>query len=161
MSGTVRGSSAPGAGAAVADVIDRAAAAVSAHPFLALAVTNAATTAAWLYIVSEGHPLRYVYKQLFKAVVAAAPASVVQGEQDKLRKKIESSVIGHAFDGDALNLTLPAKGECAQQRPGRAGEACLTYDMGGLMPVGCSRHKLTRGVAAICHGAARAAAHSS
>jgi hypothetical protein len=84
---------------------------VKSHPILTLAATHAVTSAAFVWVLSDGQPVKWVVKKLFQAVVAAAPASVVEAEQAKLRKGIEKSVIGHSLDGQQLWLDLPEKGE--------------------------------------------------
>jgi hypothetical protein len=88
---------------------------VKQRPFVALGVTHAITTGAFVYAISEGHPLRWITKKLFQAALAAVPASVVDAERDKLRKSIEKSVIGHSLDGEELFNELPEEG--ASRRP--------------------------------------------
>jgi hypothetical protein len=84
--------------------------AVRQHPFLALAITHAVTSGAFVYAVSEGRPVSWIIKKLFQSAVALVPASVMDAEQDKLRKSIEKSVIGHSLDGETLYRELPAEG---------------------------------------------------
>lgn len=80
------------------------------HPLLAVALTNAVTAALALHVVSEGKPLAYVKKALFRAALAAVPRGVVDAELDKIRSKVAGSVIGHAMDGEAAYAELPAEG---------------------------------------------------
>lgn len=92
-------------------LVDRLADAVARHPLAALALTNGATAAYALYVVSDGKPLEYVKKRLFRAALSLAPKSLVDAEMDKVRAKIEESVVGHAMDGVVDKFTeLPAKG---------------------------------------------------
>ena len=84
--------------------------AIARHPLLAVALTNAATAAVALHVLSEGRPLTYVKKALFRAALAAVPRGVVDAEMDKMRAKVADSVIGHAMDGEAAYAALPAEG---------------------------------------------------
>jgi hypothetical protein len=79
------------------------------RPLLTLALTNGATAAWALWVVSEGRPLSLLSKLLFRAVMAAAPRSLVDAEMGKMRSKIEASVIGHAMDGEPSFHVLPAE----------------------------------------------------
>ena len=86
------------------------AALIRAHPLAAVAVSNAALAAAALYVVSDGRPLHYIWKQVFRAALSAVPASVMDAEMGKLRSKIEGQVIGHSLDGEETYRVLPAQG---------------------------------------------------
>jgi hypothetical protein len=84
--------------------------AVTQRPVTALIVSHAITSAAFLYVVSEGKPVQYVSKKLFKALVAAVPASIIDGELSKVQKSIEESIIGHHLDGESILSELPEAG---------------------------------------------------
>lgn len=84
--------------------------AVTEHPFAALLLTNAVTAAAAIWAVSDGKPVSWITKQLFSAVMAVVPSSIVDAETAKLRKDIEKSVVGHALDGEAHFAEIPEKG---------------------------------------------------
>lgn len=91
--------------------VDRLADAVSQRPFLALAITNGFTAGYALYVHSEGRPVSFLKKWLFQAVLSVTPKSLVDAEMDKIRVKIEDSVVGHAMDGVVEKITeLPAEG---------------------------------------------------
>jgi len=89
--------------------------AIRARPLSALAVSNSLLAAALLWSVSEGKPLKWVYKKLFQAVVAAVPSSIIAAEEAKMRVKIEQSVIGHSLDGEVNYAELPAAGESSSE----------------------------------------------
>ena len=93
--------------AALASAPKALAALIRSHPLLALAASNAAVA---VYVASEGRPLRFLYKHLFRAALAAVPASIVAAEEAKLRDKIEHSVIGSSLDGEQRFTALPAEG---------------------------------------------------
>jgi hypothetical protein len=84
---------------------------VRAHPLAVLAVSHAITSGLYVWAVSEGKPVKWITKKIFQTVLAAVPASVVEGQQAKLRKDIEKSVIGHSLDGEVIYADLPEKGE--------------------------------------------------
>lgn len=89
------------------------AAGVRARPFAAIAASHLLTGAVYVWVASDGRPLRLLYKHLFRAVVSLAPASIVEAENAKAREKIERSVVGPMLDGnEQLYLELPGAGAC-------------------------------------------------
>lgn len=80
------------------------------HPLLVLAATHTVTSAFYIWQISEGKPLNWVKKKLFQAALAVVPASVLDAEQENLRKTIESSVIGNSLDGEDIFSDLPDQG---------------------------------------------------
>lgn len=117
----------------MADLLRQASDAVKQHPFAALAVTHAVTSAAFVWAISDGKPLKWIAKKVFQAAMSAVPSSIVDAEQAKLRKTIEKSVIGHSLDGEQLWTELPAEGK----------SACCPR--GAPCPRGPSLHDLTVG----------------
>ena len=93
--------------------VDQFADAISRHPFLALGASNGLMAAYAIYVVSEGQPLALIKKTLFRAVMSVAPKSLVDAEMDKIRSKIEDSVVGHAMDGMVKYSEIPEDGEHA------------------------------------------------
>ena len=93
--------------------VSSAASSVRAHPFAAIAASHLLTSAVYVWFASDGRPLKYIYKHLFKAIVSLAPASIVEAENAKAREKIERSVVGPMLDGnEQLYLELPGAGAC-------------------------------------------------
>lgn len=90
--------------------LDALLALIRKHPLAALAVSNTLVAAAGVYAVSEGRPLHFLWKQLFRAALAAVPASVVKGELDKVGHSIEVQVIGSSLQGETTYRVLPAEG---------------------------------------------------
>jgi hypothetical protein len=83
---------------------------VRKHPLATLALSNALVAAAGLYAASDGRPLHFLWKQLFRAALAAVPAALVDAEVGKLRHKIEEQVIGDSLSGEVTFRELPAEG---------------------------------------------------
>ena len=94
----------------IARLYDRVQETLAKRPGTTLLVSHAVTTAAFLYVVSEGKPLQYIKKKLFQAVLAAVPSSVVDAELDKVKASIEDSIISHHLDGETLVRTVPEHG---------------------------------------------------
>lgn len=80
------------------------------RPITSVVATNAVTALVAVYVISEGKPVKWVYKKLFQAVMAAVPASIMDAEQEKLRASIEKDVIGHALEDENVYSQLPAEG---------------------------------------------------
>ena len=85
---------------------------IRSHPFTSLAVSNGLLACLSLYVVSEGRPLRFLYKHLFRAALSLVPSSVIQAEEDKVIESIEKSVIGDSLEGESLFPVLPVEGAC-------------------------------------------------
>ena len=94
----------------VRDPLDRFAEAVRSRPFTAILLSNAALTAYYLYVASEGKPVALIKKLMFRAALSVVPQSIVDAEQEKLKSKIESSVIGTAMVGVPAFTSLPDVG---------------------------------------------------
>lgn len=84
--------------------------AVKAHPGAAIVATNALTAAAFIWVLSEGKPIKWLTKTLFKAAMSAVPASVMDEQIGKIKKDIEKEVIGHSLDGETIVKTIPDSG---------------------------------------------------
>jgi sphinganine-1-phosphate aldolase len=84
--------------------------AIKANPGKAILATNALTAAAFIWVLSEGKPVKWLTRVLFKAAMSAVPASVMDEQIGKLRKDIEKEVIGHSLDGETIVKTLPESG---------------------------------------------------
>ena len=64
----------------------------------------------YVWVASEGRPLKFFAKHLFRGVLAMVPTAMVAQEKLKLRDKIEASTIGDSLDGETLYLQLPQEG---------------------------------------------------
>lgn len=84
--------------------------AVRAHPGKALLVSQALSTAVWLYILSDGKPVSYMTKKLFKAALAAVPASVIDAELAETKRTIEEELLGESLKGEVITRELPEEG---------------------------------------------------
>lgn len=91
--------------------------AVRERPLLAILATNALTSAAFVYVLSEGKPGKFIYKLLFNAVLAAVPSSLKERELGEIRSSIERDVVGTSLDGDDVQLQLPPQGESRSPSP--------------------------------------------
>lgn len=98
------------AAGAVATAVAGASKTVRERPGTAIAVTNVLTAAFFVYIISEGKPVKYIKKKLFQAAMAAVPKSLVDKELAKVKRDIERDIIGHSLDGETLFQELPSKG---------------------------------------------------
>lgn len=95
--------------------LDRVSDAASRRPAVALAVTNAVTAVVvGVLIASEGRPLAWLKKKVFRAALAAVPASVMDAEMAKVKRSIEHSVIGTTLEGLTLVPELPERGWSAE-----------------------------------------------
>ena len=74
------------------------------------AVLAGCSLIAYVWAASEGRPLKFLAKHLFRGALALVPRSMVAQEKLKLRDKIEASTIGDSLDGEALYLELPQEG---------------------------------------------------
>ena len=81
-----------------------------ANPLTCLIASNTLVGALGVWAVSEGRPLSFLYKQLFKAAFALVPSSLVDAENARLKAQIEESVIGSSLDGEVSFPSLPAEG---------------------------------------------------
>lgn len=108
---------------AVASALAGASKAVRERPGTAIAVTNALTAAFFVYIISEGKPVKYIKKKLFQAAMAAVPKSLVDKELGKIKCDIERDIIGHSLDGETLVQELPANGVLCMGLPLRRPRA--------------------------------------
>lgn len=86
---------------------------VRVNPFYALASTNSALIFLLLWVASEGHPFRWIYRKLFQSAFALVPASVLTAQLEEVRADVEKSVIGDSVDGGAMT-EMPEKGACAR-----------------------------------------------
>lgn len=76
----------------------------------ALLLTNAATAAVLLHALSGGAPLKALRRLLFRAALAAVPASLVSRELGKIKGKMERDLVGSSLEGETLVPALPAQG---------------------------------------------------
>jgi hypothetical protein len=86
---------------------------VRSHPFSALASTNSALIFLLLWVVSDGHPLRWLYRKLFQSAFALVPASVMNAQLEEVRADVEKSVIGDSVVG-GVTTEMPEEGACAR-----------------------------------------------
>lgn len=91
--------------------MDKLTQAIKANPFLSLAISNGTLACVSLYIISEGRPLAFLYKHLFRAALSIVPSSLVEAEEAKLKASIEHSVIGDSLVGELTFPVLPSEGE--------------------------------------------------
>lgn len=84
--------------------------AAKSHPLLLLAGTHAVTSAFFVWQISEGKPFAWIKKKVFQAALAVVPSNIIDAEQEKLRKTIESSVIGDSLEGEDAFSDLPEQG---------------------------------------------------
>jgi len=95
--------------------MDKITQAIKAHPFLSLAVSNGTLACVSLYIISEGRPLGFLYKHLFRAALSLVPSSLIEAEEAKLKASIEHSVIGDSLVGELTFPVLPSEGEWGRE----------------------------------------------
>ena len=85
--------------------------AAAARPVATLLVTNALTASYFLWHISGGRPLKFLYKALGSAALQIVPKSFLDAELQKANAGIEHDVLGDRFDDDVAYTELPAKGE--------------------------------------------------
>ena len=92
------------------DAVNRVLDAVRSRPVAAILVSNAALSAYFLYLASEGKPVALLKKLIFRAALSVVPQSIVNAETDKLKAKIEASVVGTSMVGVPAFAALPDEG---------------------------------------------------
>ena len=98
------------------------------HPLAAVVLTNVATALGFLWIISEGRPVQYVYRKVFQAALSVVPASIIDAEMEKVKANIEHSVIGTSMQGEATTDRLPEDGGCLAVR--RDAPSCAAFTGG-------------------------------
>jgi len=94
---------------------DRVSDVVSRRPGAVLIGSHLVSAAVFLYVLSEGRPVEYIKRKLFRVALSVASASgVVDAEMAKMKKSIEHSVIGSTLDGETLVTELPERGWSAE-----------------------------------------------
>jgi len=90
--------------------MDALSALIRERPLTCVLLSNGVVLAVSLFVATEGKPLKWLSKQLFRAVLASIPASIVDAETAKLQRTIEAEVVGHVMKGEAVFTSLPEVG---------------------------------------------------